>query len=91
MSQDTKDVKMLTQWQYDDSSAAWSPDGQKLGWRRTLTDKNDKRNFEFSAKDLKTGDKINLSNSAALILIRTGLQPVILLYLLRTETSLSVG
>ncbi|MCP4293315.1 MAG: hypothetical protein GY780_15935 [bacterium] len=51
MSQDTKDVKMLTHWQYDDSSAAWSPDGQKLGWRRTLTDKNGKRNFEVFAKD----------------------------------------
>ncbi len=58
-------IRRLTDWAEWDMYGSLSPDGRKLVWRRAVTDKDGKRNFEIFTKDLSTGAETNVSNSSA--------------------------
>ncbi len=65
LSLESGEIQRLTDWDEWDMYGSLSPDGQKLVWRRAITDEDGKRNFEIFTKDLSTGVETNLSNCPA--------------------------
>ncbi len=59
-------LSQITDWDRWDMYGSFSPDSNRIAWRRALPGANSgEQNFELFVKDLKSGEETNLSNHPA--------------------------